>query len=38
MIMMIIIRNLGNNNGDDYENVTQKGNLRCFKLYRAHSI
>ena len=29
---------LRNDDGDDYENVTQKVNLRCLKLSRAYSI
>ena len=29
---------ISNNDDDDYENVTQKVNSRCFKLYRAYSI
>ena len=29
---------LSNNDGDGYENVTLKGNSRCFKLYRAYYI
>ena len=32
------IRSLPNDDGDGYENVTQKVNLRCLKLYRAYSI
>ena len=31
-------KNLSNNDGDDYENVTQNGNLSVFKHYRAYSI
>ena len=29
---------ISNNDDDGYENVTQKVNSRCFKLYRAYSI
>ena len=29
---------LSNNDGDGYENVTQKVKSRCFKLYRAYSM
>ena len=32
------LKNLSNNDGDDYENVTQNGNLSVFKHYRAYSI
>ena len=32
------LKNLSNNDGDDYENVTQNGNLSFFKHYRAYSI
>ena len=32
------LKNLSNNDGDDYENVTQNGNLSFFKPYRAYSI
>ena len=31
------IERLSNNDGDGYENVTKKLNLRHFKLYRAYS-
>ena len=30
--------NDGDGDGDGYENVTLKGNSRCFKLYRAYYI
>ena len=33
-----LIGSLRNDDGDGYENVTWKVNLRCFKLYRAYSI
>ena len=29
---------LSNNDGDGYENVSQKVKSRCFKLYRAYSM
>ena len=32
------IESLPNDDGDGYENVTQKVNLGCLKLYRAYSI
>ena len=34
----MIIGSLRNNDGDGYENVTQKVNSRCFKLNRTYSI
>ena len=33
-----LLRSLNNDDGDGYENVTYKVNLRCFKRYRAYSI
>ena len=35
--LCLLIGNLSNNDGDGYENVTLKLNLRCFKIYRAYS-
>ena len=32
------LRSLSNNDGDGYENVSQKVCSRCFRLYRAYSI
>ena len=32
------LKGLSNDNGDGYENVTYKVNLRCLKLNRAYSI
>ena len=32
------LRSLSNNDGDGYENVTLKGNSRCFKLFCAYYI
>ena len=37
-ILRSLLGSLGNNDGDGYENVTQKVKSRCFKLYRAYSF
>ena len=34
----LTIEGLSNNGGNGSENVTQKVNLSCFKLYRSYSI
>ena len=36
--IIINIGSLSNNDGDGYENVTQKVKPRCFKLHPAYSI
>ena len=33
-----LLGSLSNDDGDRYENVTEKANSRCFKLYRAYYI
>ena len=38
LALLAQIGSLRNDDGDGYENVTEKVNLRCFKLYRAYSI
>ena len=32
------LKGLSNNDGNSYENVTEKANSRCLKLYRVYSI
>ena len=36
--MHSLMEGLSNNDGDGYENVTEKVNSRCLKRYRAYSI
>ena len=34
----VSVGSLSSNDGDGYENITQKVKLLCFKLYRAYSM